>query len=123
MPLYPDLNANQFLGIRFLRIDNEWNPYYKVNRMGFEILGSDFTTTHYRMFNMFDNVWPLNGEPHSGCTQDFFDNMHAKAMKECVNDLIRSIEFYNTDSWGEGWYISYMKRNHPDAIPVLIKNT
>ena len=122
LPLYPDLNANQFLGIRFLMINNEGHPYYKVNRMGFEILSSEYTTTHYRMFNHSRFVWPLNGEPYSGCSQEYLDNMHAKALKECVNKLIRSIEYYNTNNEGEDWYVSYMKTNHPDAIPLLIKD-
>ena len=120
LPLYPDLNANQFLGIRLLRINNEYHPYYKVNQMGFEILSSKYTTTHYRLFNMCRFVWPRNGEPYSGCSQEFLENKHEDAMKECVKDLIRSIEFYNTDNKGEDWYISYMKTNHPDAIPYLI---
>ncbi len=119
LPIYPDLNANQFIGIRLLRINNEYHPYYKVNRMGFEILSSRYTTTHYRMFNTYRFVWPMHGDPYMGCSQEFLDNMHEKAMKECVNDLIRSIKFYNTENKGEGWYISYMKTNHPNAIPHL----
>ena len=87
--------------------------------MGFEILSSEYLTTHNRLFNKCRFVWPLNGEPYKGCSQEFLDNRHEDAMKECVKDLIRSIEFYNTDNKGEGWYISYMKINHPDAIPLL----
>ena len=122
LPLYPDLNANQFLGIRLLRINDKYHRYYNVNQMGFEILSSKYTTTHHRLFNKCRFVWPLNGEPYIGCSQEFLDNKHEDTMKECVKDLIRSIEFYNTYNKGKGWYISYMKTYHPDAIPYLIKN-
>lgn len=123
LPLYPDLIANQFLGIRFLRKNDKYNLYYEVDQMGFEILNSEYTT-HYRMFEMTRNyVHPWFSEPFESYdgSQEFLDKQHLKAIKECVNGLVLSIEYYNTNNRGDGWYISYMKTNHPDAIPILIK--
>ncbi len=119
LPLYPDLNANQFVGIRLFRINNEVHQYYKVHRMEFEILGSGFVTTSNRMFNNIKQTWPMHGDPYTGCTQEFLDNMHAKAMKECVKDLISEIQYYNTENKDLGWYTRYMKTNHPNNIPTL----
>lgn len=118
LPLYPDLIANQFLGIRLLRKNDKYNPYYTVNRMGFEILNSEYTT-HYRMFEMTSYyVHPWFHEPCER-SQEFLDKQHLEAIKQCVEDLVRSIKYYNTNNWGDDWYINYMKTNHPDAIPIL----
>lgn len=120
LPLYPDLNANQFIGIRLIRIDSEYHPYYKVNCMGFEILISGHTTTHYRMFNNIQSRWPSN-YPFMHCPQEFLERIYAETMEKWVDGLIRSIKYYNKEKKGVDWYISYMMSNHPESIPNLLK--
>lgn len=123
LPLFPDLNATQFLGIRLSRINNEYHPYYEVYNMGFGILKYGFIPTHHNMFRNPGNynTWPINGFPSSGCKQEFYNHMQAESLKECVNKLIRSIKYYNTDNWAStnDWYLDYMIKNHPNIIPIL----
>jgi hypothetical protein len=120
LPLYPDLNANQFIGIRLKRPYNEYNRYYDIWLMGFEILSSGYTITHYKIFNNYECRWPSR-YPFMHSPQEFLERIHAETMENWVDDLIRSIKYYNKEKQEVHWYIKYMMSNHPESIPNLLK--
>lgn len=124
LPIPPTLTAKQILGLSLYRPDSKAWTIYRVDCTRFGLLKDGVKPLHRQIFENKMNghdfdLWPLNMDPHKGCNTEWFNNAYKDAINQCVDNLIRSIEHYNTNNRGNDWYIEFMKEHHPELIPKL----